>query len=34
MSINKAAKRKRIQLRIRKKIMGTASKPRLSVFRK
>jgi len=30
---SKVASRKRIQRRIRKKISGTASKPRLSVFR-
>jgi large subunit ribosomal protein L18 len=33
MSITKTERRKRIQLRIRKKISGTAERPRISVFR-
>ncbi len=33
MKLNKQGKRKRIHKRIRKKIRGTASRPRLSVFR-
>jgi large subunit ribosomal protein L18 len=33
MSITKSERRKRIQLRIRKKISGTAERPRVSVFR-
>ena len=33
MALTKADKRKRIQLRVRKKIKGTAALPRLSVFR-
>jgi large subunit ribosomal protein L18 len=33
MSITKTARRKRIQMRIRKKITGTAERPRVSVFR-
>jgi large subunit ribosomal protein L18 len=33
MSITKTERRKRIQLRIRKKINGTAERPRISVFR-
>lgn len=33
MSITKTARRKRIQMRIRKKITGTAERPRISVFR-
>ncbi len=33
MKFNKSKRRKKIQLRIRKKINGTASQPRLSVFR-
>ncbi len=33
MSITKTARRKRIQMRIRKKISGTAERPRISVFR-
>ncbi|MFK7808763.1 MAG: 50S ribosomal protein L18 [Saprospiraceae bacterium] len=33
MKFNKSARRKKIQLRIRKKINGTADLPRLSVFR-
>ena len=33
MSITKSERRKRIQLRIRKKINGTAERPRVSVFR-
>lgn len=33
MSITKTERRKRIQLRIRKKITGTAERPRISVFR-
>jgi large subunit ribosomal protein L18 len=33
MSITKTARRKRIQMRIRKKISGTADRPRISVFR-
>ena len=33
MAFNKVKSRKRIQMRIRKKISGTAIKPRLSVFR-
>jgi len=33
MKFNKSARRKKIQLRIRKKINGTAELPRLSVFR-
>lgn len=33
MGLTKEGKRKRIHLRIRKKIRGTASKPRLAVYR-
>lgn len=33
MSITKTARRKRIQMRIRKKISGTVDRPRISVFR-
>lgn len=33
MSNNKSTARQKIRYRIRKKIMGTSSKPRLSVFR-
>jgi len=33
MALTKREKRKRIKLRIRKKISGTASEPRFSVFR-
>ena len=33
MSFNKVEKRKRIQYRIRKKIRGSADRPRLSVYR-
>lgn len=33
MGLSKSNKRKRIHLRIRKKIRGTAQRPRLSVFR-
>ena len=33
MALSKSDKRKRIQLRVRKKIKGTAALPRLSVFR-
>ncbi len=33
MKFNKSKRRKKIQLRIRKKINGTATLPRLSVFR-
>lgn len=33
MAISKSAKRKKIHLRIRKRIKGSAAKPRLSVFR-
>lgn len=33
MKLNKSNKRKRIHLRVRKKIKGTASVPRLCVFR-
>ena len=33
MSITKTERRKRIQLRIRKKISGSAERPRISVFR-
>ncbi len=33
MKFNKSARRKKIRLRIRKKIKGSANKPRLSVFR-
>ncbi len=33
MALSKSDKRRRIQLRVRKKIKGTAALPRLSVFR-
>lgn len=33
MALTKVDRRKRIQLRIRKKITGTAARPRISVFR-
>jgi large subunit ribosomal protein L18 len=33
MALTKLERRKRIQLRIRKKIRGTAERPRISVFR-
>lgn len=33
MALTKTDRRKRIQLRIRKKITGTAERPRISVFR-
>ncbi len=33
MSITKTERRKRIQMRIRKKISGSAQRPRISVFR-
>lgn len=33
MNISKADRRKRIHYRIRKKVVGTAARPRLSVFR-
>jgi large subunit ribosomal protein L18 len=33
MAFNKAKRRKRIHLRVRKKISGTPSRPRLNVFR-
>jgi large subunit ribosomal protein L18 len=33
MALTKVERRKRIQLRIRKKITGTADRPRVSVFR-
>lgn len=33
MSITKTERRKRIQMRIRKKISGSAERPRISVFR-
>jgi len=33
MGLNKEQKRKRIHLRIRKKLKGTAEKPRLAVYR-
>ncbi|MBS1231446.1 MAG: ribosomal protein, partial [Bacteroidetes bacterium] len=33
MALSKLEKRSRIRLRIRKKISGTAEKPRLAVFR-
>jgi len=33
MALTKVERRKRIQLRIRKKITGTAERPRVSVFR-
>ena len=33
MKLSKSQARKRIQLRIRKKVSGTAQKPRLSVFK-
>ena len=33
MSFNKANRRKRIHFRIRKKIQGTAERPRLAVYR-
>lgn len=33
MKFNKTVRRKKIQLRIRKKISGTSTQPRLSVFR-
>jgi large subunit ribosomal protein L18 len=33
MALSKTARRKRIHMRIRKKLEGTSSRPRLSVFR-
>lgn len=33
MAVNKRLRRRKIRYRIRKKIIGTASRPRLSVFR-
>jgi len=33
MAITKTERRKRIKLRIRKKIRGTAERPRISIFR-
>jgi len=33
MAVNKAARRQRIRYKIRKKILGTKERPRLSVFR-
>ncbi len=33
MGMSKLAKRRRIRLRVRKKVQGTATRPRLSVFR-
>ena len=33
MSINKIERRNRIKMRVRKKVSGTAERPRMTVFR-